>query len=257
MVCGIVPQTMPRASRYLREGYTFHLTHRCHDRRFLLKFARDRDVYREWLRVGVRRYGVPVYGFCITSNHIHLVVHVEDAERVSLLMQMAAGVFAQHWNHRKGNEGSVWEHPYHCTIIQDGQHLLRCLRYVDLNMVRAGVVAHPGMWRWCGYDELTGQRERYRILDLERLLASVELSSLTEFRSVHEEGIEESIRLRALVREPEWTETLAVGSLPFVERVSGAYESRRKFTYAETGITPNLSTWTIHEKAQPYNSLSG
>jgi len=145
---------MPRASRYLREGCTFHLTHRCHNRRFLLKFARDRDVCREWLRVAIKRYGVPVYGYCLTSNHVHLVVHGDDCERVGLLMYLAAGAFAQHLNRRKGFEGSVWEHPYQCTIIQDGQHLLRCLRYVDLNMVRAGVVTHPAQWRWCGYDEL-------------------------------------------------------------------------------------------------------
>jgi len=116
---------MPRASRYLKEGYTFHLTHRCHDRRFLLKFARDRDVYREWLRVGINRYRVPVYGYCITSNHVHLVVHVDDPKRVGLLMHLAAGAFAQHLNGRKGLEGSVWEHLYQCTIIQDGQHLIR------------------------------------------------------------------------------------------------------------------------------------
>ena len=46
---------MPNASRYLEPGYTYHLTHRCHDRRFLLKFGRDRDLYRHWLREGARR----------------------------------------------------------------------------------------------------------------------------------------------------------------------------------------------------------
>jgi hypothetical protein len=51
---------MPNASRYLEPGYTYHLTHRCHDRRFLLKIARDRDMYRRWLREGARRYRVPV-----------------------------------------------------------------------------------------------------------------------------------------------------------------------------------------------------
>jgi len=112
---------MPRASRYLREGYTFHLTHRCHDRRYLLKFARDRDVYRDWLRVGIKRYRVPVYGYCITSNHIHLVVHVDDAERVGLLMHLAAGAFAQHLNRRKGFEGSVWEHRISARLSRMGR----------------------------------------------------------------------------------------------------------------------------------------
>jgi len=63
---------MPKASRYLREGYTFHLTHRCHDRRFLLKFAKDRDVYREWLRVAIKRMiyqlGRFMRSLCLTTQ---------------------------------------------------------------------------------------------------------------------------------------------------------------------------------------------
>lgn len=248
---------MPRASRYLKEGYTFHLTHRCHDRRFLLKFARDRDVYREWLRVGIKRYGVPVYGYCITSNHVHLVVHVDDPARVGLMMHLAAGAFAQHLNRRKGFEGSVWEHPYQCTIIQDGHHLIRCLRYIDLNMVRAGVVAHPSQWRWCGYDELTGKRARYRLLDFDRLLESLDMASLADYRMMQEQGIEEAIQQREMKRQAEWTETLAVGNREFVERVSGIYEARKKYVYAEAGMAADLSTWTIHEDTAPYNPFSG
>ena len=94
---------MPRSSEYLLEGYTYHLTHRCHNRAFLLRFARDRDRYREWLREGVKRYGVSLYGFCITGNHVHLVAHVDvgGAENVSSLMRLAAGSTAKQYNLRK------------------------------------------------------------------------------------------------------------------------------------------------------------
>ena len=46
---------MPRAHRHVLDGRTYHVTHRCHDREFLLKFARDRDAYRMWLRAGLAR----------------------------------------------------------------------------------------------------------------------------------------------------------------------------------------------------------
>ena len=71
---------MPRASQYLLEGYTYHLTHRCHNRKFLLRFARDRDVYREWLREGVQRHGVPVYGFWCCRREASLEAHESVAE---------------------------------------------------------------------------------------------------------------------------------------------------------------------------------
>ena len=113
---------MPRAKRYLVEGHTYHLTHRCHDRRFLLRFARDRDAYREWLRQGVRRYRVPVFGYSITSNHVHLVIHVDDREAVGRLVDLVAGATARQYNRRKGRSGAFWEDSYHATAVESGTH---------------------------------------------------------------------------------------------------------------------------------------
>lgn len=218
---------MPRASRYLVEGRTYHLTHRCHDRRFLLRFIAEREAYRTWLRVGVRRYKVAVYGCCITRNHTHVIVHAHDVEAVAAVMRLAAGAVGQALNRRKGHEGSVWEHPYQCTMIEDGRHLLNCLRYVDLNMVRAGVVAHPAAWRWCGYDELCGTRKRYCILDLEGLAERLELASVDALRELHRERVADSLLRRTLAREPHWTEGLAVGDAAFVDAAQAAYGGQR------------------------------
>ncbi len=65
---------LPRSTRYLQNGYIYHLTHRCHNGRFMLRFSRERDYYREWLRVGAQRCRVAVLGFTITSNHVHVVL---------------------------------------------------------------------------------------------------------------------------------------------------------------------------------------
>ena len=97
---------MPNASRYLEAGYTYHLTHRCHDRRFLLDTIRERNDYRRWLREGARRYGVAIYNYCLTSNHTHVIVHVDDPDAVSSMMQLASATVARHWNRLKGHEGS-------------------------------------------------------------------------------------------------------------------------------------------------------
>ena len=102
---------MPNASRYLQPGYTYHLTHRCHDRRYLLRTIRERDDYRKWLREGARRYGVPVYNYSVTSNHVHVIAHADDVSGVSSMMQLAAATVARHWNRLKGHDGSFWEHP--------------------------------------------------------------------------------------------------------------------------------------------------
>ncbi|MFZ4394884.1 MAG: transposase [Kiritimatiellia bacterium] len=244
---------MPNASRYLEPGYTYHLTHRCHDRRFLLRFAQDRDAYRQWLREGVGRYGVAVYNYCVTMNHVHVIAHVEDAEAVAAMMQLASATVARRWNRRKGHEGSVWEHPYKCTRIQDGRHLLRCLRYVSLNMVRAGAVGHPDEWRWCGHDELTGRRSRYRILSIDRLLRSLEMPSVESMRAIYHAGIDEMIARREVAREAAWTEALAVGDRLFVEQTAAQMSNRSQFEYQPVGTS---GAWTVRESAETYKPFS-
>ena len=236
---------MPRASRYMRNGYTYHLTHRCHDRRFLLRFVRDRDVYRRWLREAARRYDVAVYGYCITSNHVHLVVHADDKVRIGLMMHLVAGVFARQFNRRKRHDGSVWEHPYHCTVIQDGVHLINCLCYVSLNMVRTGVVDHPQEWRWSAHDELMGTRTRYRVVAIDRLLESLTIARREDFLKLYEGKIEELMQKNELRREASWTEAVAIGEREFVEDVATNTIRRSHFRYTQTCNSDGVKSWSL------------
>ena len=63
---------MARAKRHFIPGYIWHLTHRCHKREFLLKFARDRRRWLYWLYQARKRYGLTILNYMVTSNHIHL-----------------------------------------------------------------------------------------------------------------------------------------------------------------------------------------
>jgi putative transposase len=245
---------MPRASRYLLPGYTYHLTQRCHNRDFLLRFAKDRDAYREWLRVGVRRHAVAIYGFNITCNHVHIIAHVDDVESVGAMMQLAAGAGGQQYNRRKQSSGAFWEDTYHCTLVENGRHLWNCLQYVELNMVRAGAVAHPSEWRWSSYAELMGQRQRYRILSPERLLESLGYGSMKELRASCATALAERLA-RANEREPHWTEALAVGTKAFVCAVQGQYHSRSRFVLEQHGTMTAGETWTVRESREPYGTV--
>jgi len=244
---------MPRSTRYLQNGFIYHVTHRCHDGRFFLRFSRERDQYREWLRIGALRYGVSVLGYAITSNHVHVVVDVEDRHAVADVMKLAAGVVAQARHRRKGGEDSVWEHPYQCTRIQDGRHLLNCLRYLDLNMVRAGKVEHPRDWRWCGYDELTGKRQRYRIVDQERLLGRTGFSAMSEFCGFYADSIERVLSEGRPERQAWWTEAVAVGSEEFIENAAKTCSYRRSMSKQAIPIPGQESTWIVREAPVAYS----
>lgn len=245
---------MPRPSDYMLAGYTYHLTHRCADRTFRLRFARDRNVYREWLREGVARHRVPIFGYCITMNHVHVLLHVETVEAASNLMHLASGATAKQFNLRKHRTGPMWEHPYQCTAVEDGKHLLNCLAYINLNMVRAGAVAHPRDWPWCSHDELTGKRQRYRLLDKGRLLESLGGVREQQLREWYVEAVDRRIAEATPHRESHWTDSLAVGSQGFVERTQSAYRNRWSFDSAPVP-GENGTLWAVRESSLPYTPV--
>jgi len=105
-----------------------------------------------------------ILNYIVTSNHIHLLVKDDgDPETIPRSMQLIAGRVAQEYNRRKKRLGAFWEDRYNATAVDKEEHLLRCLVYIDLNMVRAGVVKHPAEWPFSGYDEIQNQR-RYSFI---------------------------------------------------------------------------------------------
>jgi putative transposase len=212
---------MPRANRYFVPGQLWHITHRCHEESFLLRFPRDRRRYRYWLFEARRRYGLCVLNFVVTSNHVHLLVKDTVQGAIAQSMQLAAGRTAQEFNERRGRKGAYWEDRYHATAIEAGEHLHRCLVYIDLNMVRAGVVEHPGAWPHGGYVEIQHPRERCRLIDLAELTSLCGFEKLAKFQAAHCQWVAQALTDGRAGREPRWSEAVAVGSRAFVERAKG------------------------------------
>ncbi len=210
---------MPRAHRHVLPGRTYHVTHRCHDRAFLLKFGRDRQAYRDWIRDGLDCREVALLNYCITCNHVHLLLRAAVPEELGRFMQYVAGGSAQAYNLRKKRSGAFWSDRYHATMIEDGEHLWRCMMYIDLNMVRAGVVRHPREWNWTGWGELVGERRRNRIVDIATVINVTRAGDAETFRTQYAETLESALNQAALKRESCWTESVAVGSEPFIEVV--------------------------------------
>lgn len=220
---------MPRANRFFVPEHVWHITHRCHKKEFLLKFARDRQRWVHWLHKASRRYRVSILNFTVTSNHIHLVVWDNNTpSEIPDMVQLVAGRVAQEYNQWKHRRGAFWEDRYHATAIETGSHLWRCLVYVDLNMVRAGVVRHPEEWAFSGYHEIVGSKKRNTILDRRAILKLLELNSLDVLESQYQEITDEALARDRQVREESWSESLAVGGRDFITGFQDKLRTRGK-----------------------------
>jgi len=249
---------MPRAHRHILPGHVWHITHRCHRRQFLLKFGRDRRRYLHWLFEAKKRYGLCVLDYVITSNHIHLLVKDTGTNVIAQSMQLIAGRTAQEYNQRKNRQGAFWEDRYHATAVDANEHLHRCLAYIDLNMVRAGVVRHPGNWKESGYIEIQKPPERYAIIDFQSLNDLCGFADPSDFRSAHRQWVEQGLENGMAVRDERWSQAIAVGSLSFVERVKielGVKATHRDVTEANGAYALREPTEVYGRKFAPGNEL--
>ena len=210
---------MARANRHHIPGQIWHITHRCHKREFLLKFSKDRRRWQQWLFEARKRYKLQVLDYAVTSNHIHLLVVDSNKDVIPDSLQLIAGRTAQEFNKRKQRKGAFWDDRYHATAIETGDHLLRCIAYIDLNMVRNGVVTHPSLWEHGGYNEIQHPTKRYSILDREKLIALSGCNSDEQFRTIHRQLVEETIQSEKLDRQRQWSESVAVGGQGFIEGI--------------------------------------
>lgn len=211
------------------------MTHRCHGRAFLFRFANHRSEYCARLRIQSQCHRVSLLDYSLTSNHVHLVALADDPALISRFMHDLQGGFASHYNRIKHRSGAFWSDRFHCTLVNGADHLMNCLAYIDLNMVRAGVVGHPKDWPWCGYDEIAGLRRRYRILDIDRLLELAGHRSLGALAEAHQAAISDAIAAHRLERKSYWTQSIAVGDESFVRSISHQSRHRRRWVVLRNG----------------------
>jgi len=219
---------MARANRHFLPNRVWHITHRCHNRDFLLSAAKDRRRWLYWLFQARRRYGLSVLNYTVTCNHIHLLVVDQGRGEIPCSMQLVAGRLAQEYNRRMNRRGAFWQDRYHATAIETDEHLLRCMVYIDLNMVRAGAVEHPGDWRECGFYEIQNPRKRGRRIDYRTLQHLTHTADLEDLQFKHRRWVSTDIEVGELNREDQWTR----------KRVVGAAEFERNFKQSLTTMKP-------------------
>lgn len=210
---------MARANRHYIPGCIWHITHRCHKQEFLLKFRKDKSRWLHWLFESKKRYGLSILNYAVTSNHIHLLTVDTAPQVISRSIQLTAGRTAREYNLRKKRKGAFWEDRYHATAVQDGEYLMACLAYIDMNMVRTGAVRHPSEWEFCGFSRIMSPPRRYRLLDYNRLVSLCGYGDLSLFQAGYRSLIEDALKTEIHRRKGYFTESIAVGNQHFIEKI--------------------------------------
>jgi len=205
-----------------------------------------------WLFEAKKRYNLIILNYMVTDNHIHLLVADNgDRECIPKSIQLLAGRTGQEFNQRKNRKGAFWEDRYHATAVAKESYLANCMDYIDMNMVRAGVVSHPAEWQFCGYYELMHHKQRYRLLDTHELAAALGLPDSGNLAASRERAIESVLGMEIPDRNKKWTQSIAVGSKNFVLTVKEQLGIRSR----SRNIHKDTESYQLRESKKSYNAV--
>jgi len=135
----------------LLPGVAAHIIQRGNNRAACFVDQSDYHVYLLHLREAATKLGCVVHAYCLMTNHVHLLMTPESGEGCAALMRDLGQRYVQYFNKHHGRTGTLWEGRFRSCIAESARYVLACYRYIELNPVRAGMVARPDGYRWSSY----------------------------------------------------------------------------------------------------------
>lgn len=148
---------MPRSGRVVVPGAPHHVVQRGNRRQRTFFGDADYQAYLDLAGKAFAEAGVEVWAYCLMPNHVHLVVTPSTADGLTRAVASTHAKYTRRINEREGCAGFLWQGRF-ASSPMDEVHCVRCLRYVALNPVRAGLVREAAAWRWSSVQAHLGMR---------------------------------------------------------------------------------------------------
>jgi putative transposase len=138
---------MPRRPRFVLAGAPHHITQRGNNRQDVFFSDQDRTRYLQLLHIQSQRHGLRILGWCLMTNHVHLVAIPQHDDSLALAIGQAHSQYSLELNRQQHRAGHLWQNRFFSCPLEPS-HLLAALHYVDLNPVRAGLTGKACDWPW-------------------------------------------------------------------------------------------------------------
>jgi putative transposase len=149
---------MARLPRFTLPGYPHHVIQRGNNRQAIFVSPENHQALLDLTAESAKRFGVDVHAYVLMNNHFHLLLTPRTEDGLPMMMQAIGRRYVRYFNDLQGRSGTLWEGRYRSTVIEAERFLLPCMTYIDINPVRAGMVAQAGDYPWSSYGHYTGQR---------------------------------------------------------------------------------------------------
>lgn len=149
---------MARLPRLTIPGLPHHVIQRGNNRQAIFADHTDYQTLLALIEEHAPKAGVAIHAYVLMSDHFHLLATPDSEQGLAHLMQGVGRRYVRYFNQRHARSGTLWEGRYRSTLIEAERYLLPCMVYMDLNPVRAGLVADPAQYPWSSHAHYVGTR---------------------------------------------------------------------------------------------------
>src|SRR5260221_10884913 len=142
---------MGRPVRPIGDGLVYHALNRGNNRQAIFACAADYSLFLHALAQTRERYPFELFGYCLMTNHFHLLLRPGPGQSISRILQSLTVAHTWHYHRQQGTSGHVWQGRFKSPVIQEDDHLLIVLRYLESNPLRAGMVSDLKDYPWSSY----------------------------------------------------------------------------------------------------------
>jgi putative transposase len=142
---------MARQPRFVLPNYPQHVIQRGNNRGIIFQDPGDYNFYLEKLLEASKKHECKIHAYVLMTNHVHLLLTPLLESSISKMQQMIGRYYVPYYNNRYLRTGTLWEGRYRATLIESEKYFLSCMRYIELNPVRAKIINHPALYPWSSY----------------------------------------------------------------------------------------------------------
>ncbi|MBN1871099.1 MAG: transposase [Candidatus Omnitrophica bacterium] len=153
---------MPRAARIIIDDACYHVISRGNDKQIVFKEDGDFQEYLKILRKYKTRFKFKIYGWCLMSNHVHLLVESNNLSKVMHGINLS---YAKYFKEKYKTIGHFWQDRFKSYVIRKDNYMISCITYIEYNPLRANLVNSVDEYVWSSYRARVLGKKLFNLLD--------------------------------------------------------------------------------------------
>lgn len=157
---------MARRPRLFVPDMPYHVVQRGNNRTPIFFSDNDYFFFLNVLAEAKNKHPCHIYGYCLMTNHFHLLIQPKERNNISLFMKLLGAKYVRYVNKNYGRTGTLWQGRFKCSLIDKELYFIACLHYIEMNPLRAGIVNSPELYHWSSY-RFRAYGEKNHVLDID------------------------------------------------------------------------------------------